>query len=199
MTSMSIHDVAKKKGPIYAINNTNGKNRSDIYFQVPNGSRTGMILIGIPATWVPIDLTEQTSRKSLLESSEFRKAVGLRYIKLLDDKEAQKIIEQDGAKEEYEKVRNTMRRGSAPDPVPTSDLIQVSNLPIDEESVISTRVEAALLDRDNKEDIAFNNIIRSLGDLSIKEYRYIKKLCADSHPKTAEFCKKKIIEIKKGK
>lgn len=79
----------------------------------------GELLISIPAvtaggqadrmmiqqTWLPQELTQVITRPRLLASAEFRNAVAKGLITLIPISEAERLLRQDGAAEELEKLR----------------------------------------------------------------------------------------------
>lgn len=64
----------------------------------------------VPQTWLPQELTRVVGRKRLLESTEFRNAVDKGLIGLITVEDAEKLLRQDGAAEEQEKIRERARQ-----------------------------------------------------------------------------------------
>jgi hypothetical protein len=74
----------------------------------PNGGTPDRLLI--PQTWLPQELTRVIGRKRLLNSVEFRSAVDKKLIGLISEEDAQRLLRQDGAVEEQEKIRARARQ-----------------------------------------------------------------------------------------
>jgi len=64
----------------------------------------------IPATWLPIDLTASFPKHRILESTDFRAAVRNELLSIVDDKTAQRLLAQTGAKEEQKRLIAEARR-----------------------------------------------------------------------------------------
>lgn len=64
----------------------------------------------IPASWLPIDLTMSFPKHRILESTDFRAAVRNELLTILDDATAKKILAQDGAREEQQRLIAESRR-----------------------------------------------------------------------------------------
>jgi hypothetical protein len=74
----------------------------------PSGGKPDRLLI--PQTWLPQELTRVVTRKRLLESAEFRSAVDKQLISLISIEDAERLLRQDGAAEEQEKIRERNRQ-----------------------------------------------------------------------------------------
>lgn len=74
----------------------------------PNGGTPDRLLI--PQTWLPQELTRVINRKRLLNSVEFRTAVDKKLIGLISEEDAQRLLRQDGATEEQDKIRERARQ-----------------------------------------------------------------------------------------
>lgn len=73
-----------------------------------NGGPSDKLLV--PQTWLPQELTRVVGRKRLLESTEFRKAVDQGLISLITVEDAQRLLRQDGATEEQDKIRERAKQ-----------------------------------------------------------------------------------------
>ncbi len=76
-----------------------------------NGKRTMLLLpvdentiIKVPATSLPIDLTEQVDKQELINAPYFRKCLSEKYLIIVDDDQAFKILATPEAKKEKEKL-----------------------------------------------------------------------------------------------
>lgn len=99
---------AKSTRPIWGINTAAESDLGmvgEILITVPsaNGGQPDRLLI--QPTWLPQELTRVIQRKRLLGAVEFRQAVERGLISLISPEEAQRLLRQDGAAEEQEKIR----------------------------------------------------------------------------------------------
>jgi hypothetical protein len=93
--------------PIWGINTASESDLGvvgEILLAIPgaNGQNDRLLM---PQTWLPQELTRVIPRKRLLKSVEFRSAVDKKLISLISNEEAQRLLRQDGAAEEQEKLR----------------------------------------------------------------------------------------------
>lgn len=93
---------------VYALNTTEGDRRGNVFFTVPSaaGNREDQVIV--PATWVPVNLTAQVTRKQLLESATFRRAMNTGMLKIISSEDAARLLEEPGAKEEADKVNKVV-------------------------------------------------------------------------------------------
>lgn len=78
---VDIDDIEKTEiGAVYVINTTPPNKRSMVSFVVAKTSGNGSDRIVVPAITLPIDLTAQVTKRQLVASSEFRRAVALGFI-----------------------------------------------------------------------------------------------------------------------
>lgn len=66
-----------------------------------NGSPDPLFL---PVSWLPVELTSMVPRRRLLESIEFRKAVNSKLITLISEKDARRMLDQPGARNEQKRL-----------------------------------------------------------------------------------------------
>ncbi len=184
---VTIRDLeGKKTGGIFCLNATSGRDRSNIIFTVPKNSGVGIDTIEVPNTFVPIDLTEQVSRRQLMESSEFRRAVSRGLIELITDEEASQLLTEDGAKEELARLKNSR---SAMDSLNQQDGVEVTGNAVDpalsnsEEASVDTKIDGVdagvvqLMEilKEEGDAISVMNSLRGLGKLSQEDFKYILK------------------------
>lgn len=97
---------------LWALNGSANVNSQpgDIVIGVPklNGARADTLFL--PSTWLPINLTDQMSRAQMLASSEFRKAVNSGLVELISEEDAKRMLNDDGATEEKERLNEQARR-----------------------------------------------------------------------------------------
>jgi hypothetical protein len=103
----------KSTKPIWGINTAADSDlgvTGEILISIPgqNGGQPDRLLM--PQTWLPQEMTRVINRRRLLNSVEFRSAVDKQLIGLITIEEAQRLLRQDGAAEEQEKIRERARQ-----------------------------------------------------------------------------------------
>lgn len=103
----------KSTKPIWAINTAAESELGvvgEILISIPSQTGGSPDRLVVPQTWLPQDLTRMINRRRLLNSVEFRSAVDKNLIGLITIEDAQRILRQDGATEEQEKLRERSRQ-----------------------------------------------------------------------------------------
>lgn len=109
IATISLHDIeTSEHGNVWVLNRTSGTDKGPVNFTVPKSNGTGMDTVIVPLTFLPIDLTEQVTKKQILDSSEFRRALRLGFISLVDNDSAQAMMTISGAEEERLRLRSEM-------------------------------------------------------------------------------------------
>jgi hypothetical protein len=62
------------------------------------------IVVSVPVTWIPIDLTTQATRKAILGSPTFRRMIAMGMLKLVHEEQAMATMEQPDAQKEAQKI-----------------------------------------------------------------------------------------------
>lgn len=180
-----------RKGPVWAINTTKGKLRGQLVISVPaSGGKASEVVL--PLTWIPINLTGQTSRKYLLASNNFRNSVSRGLLRLVSEEEAQHVLAQSGGAEEQEKVArfrlgsidapNHVDAGAEFDQVQVKDTMEAQGLSAAVYNLVETM-------KDNS-PIEVLNTMRNMGELSRDEYRAIYIRAKEvRYKEVSEFCK----------
>lgn len=206
-TPLNIYDLEDKhtKGPIYVINNTDGPNRGYVTFQVPKSSGSGMDLVTIPGTWIPIDLmTKVGSRRQLLDSSDFKKCLdpmqgpgGRPLLILIHPKYASEILTQPGVAEEIEVIHQRenqafMIERTQPEVVHNHGAQKEVRREAEQASSQPSARVVQLLDNLEKKttnEMVTLNSLRSMGTLSIADYQLILSKSAN-YQHLSNFAKK---------
>lgn len=102
-------------GAVWVLNSTDygGQEGGNLIFSVPKLNGQGIDPVRVPKTFIPIDLTAQVPRGQLLASSEFRNAIRVRNIRLLNPAYAKHLLSHEDAKEEQRRIENAMLRNKA--------------------------------------------------------------------------------------
>jgi hypothetical protein len=96
--------VKDKENPSVFILNTS-KPRGNITFEVADGMG-GKIGIKIPATWVPIDITTQAPKESILSNPQFRKLLASQFLAVPSESHMAAIQRKEGYAKEVAKAYN---------------------------------------------------------------------------------------------
>lgn len=114
MREISFGELEKNPdfGPVWVLNTSSGARRGDVVLTVSRIQGLGVDNLVIPATRVPLDLTTVVSRRQLLQDNQFRRALSLRMLRLLNPDDVQKMFDEDpSARSEFEKVQNILSSG----------------------------------------------------------------------------------------
>jgi hypothetical protein len=96
-----------ERGPLWVLNNasnTKRKLRGNVHISIPALSGKGEDGLTIEHTWLPIDAAEFIPRPRLLQSTQFRRAVSQGLVKVISRDDAERLLMQDGAYEERERL-----------------------------------------------------------------------------------------------
>jgi hypothetical protein len=175
---VTINDLEEsEKGPVWVLNTSVAPRRANIVIPVPSsGGRMSQVVV--PMTFIPINLTEQISRSNLLASTEFRNAILKGHIKLISTEEAKARLAEQGAAQEAERIRQfDISTGTNEAQPATSDFDKAeilmdaagNNTP----NEISPPVAALAATLSTTDEVSVINTLRSMGQLSKAEYRYV--------------------------
>jgi len=99
---LTIHELeAANSSFVWVLNNTNPK--GNINLTVADG-RGRPVNVRVPISWIPIDLTTQSTKNALLEDPNFRTLVAKRLILLIDSAEAIEFLKHGDAAEEHARI-----------------------------------------------------------------------------------------------
>jgi len=216
MAAMTIRDLEKSKdGGVFVLNKTSGIEKGRIVFPVPKSNGVGSDTVLIPSTFIPIDLTEQVSRKQLTESSEFRKCVNSRRVELISEEEYNRLMKQEGADDERDRLYNAQqaymntvqsldniidRGNEVVDPAITEanrssksrqDQAHAS-LSEDGEQITPAVLQIVGSLEDEKDEMAAISTLRSLGELMEADYRYVLKHADKTFVQLRTFCNRNL-------
>ena len=187
-------DIRKLEGDHIYVLNTSDRDktttRAELLITVPTpGAPHGAITVRVPNTWIPIDLTSQTSVLALKDNRDFWHHINKKDIKVIRSEDAEEILAEEDAQEEYNRVYDIKQEDTRE---PAMFEVEASTNPYDRASEGmkrnlnlskgnlrkeegSTKVLAIM----NKEDINENMKLASLKNIQdqLKEndYKYIIK------------------------
>jgi len=198
----------------------------ELLINVPNAQGRPELL-RIPQTWLPFNATGRFTKKRLLESTEFRNAVVEELVTLIDEKTAQKINTESGAREEVARLRakdqmireagsvrkisdanvdvvnpNELRgaRSNVTDVDVVSDRDTVKAVKagaITTKEGMSPNFQAFFERLKLQSDDAALGLVKGKSKLSRRELRHLRDNL-HSHPKTVKMIKSRLIELKKA-
>ena len=93
----------EESSSLWVINGSDPK--GTLNFSVADGMG-GQIVIQIPVTWIPVDLSTKATKASILASPNFRNLVAQRKAQLVSEAYAMSVMNQDSAQTEAERVYN---------------------------------------------------------------------------------------------
>jgi len=96
-----------ERGPLWVLNNaanTKRKLRGNVHISIPAVNGKGEDGLTVEHTWLPIDAAAFIPRPRLLQATQFRRAVIEGLIKIISRDDAERLLMQDGAYEERERL-----------------------------------------------------------------------------------------------
>ncbi len=182
---------------LYCLNATKERKRGLVFFSVPRAGGSGLETVTVAATYIPVELTAQASRDQLLASSDFRKALSKRDIVLVNSDDAINFLKTDpGAQIELERLQNShehmrnIMKATDIEDLPETNIVdpalqETSNLALDNAQLTSDdgRINGVLASvihlvenlRETRADQEAINSVRSLGEISPSDYKYMYK------------------------
>lgn len=205
-TILTLNELENRtKGSIYVLNNTKQPEQGEVSFTVPKLGQSGVDNVVVPSTFIPIDLMEQVSRKQLMESSEFKKAVRGKVLLLITDEYAKELLSEEDAVYEQERLFNqsqaTMNMAQSIEGMQTGDMLhpelarrQISNADNDVVEGVSPKVAAVLstLEESNDERGAISSLRTVESTLTDKDFAYIVKQCGSKYSILKEWARKRL-------
>lgn len=203
MKTLSIQEVESSNTTVvWGMNNTKAEHRGSIIFNVPssNGS-TGIDSVVLPQTFLPMNLTEQVTKRQLLESSQFRRAIASGMLSIIEDEEARQMHQLPGADLEREKLKREMINGV------TGIGDDALGVNVGLESTSSSngnRIDNVLpavvtltLDLEEKDPVEVVNSLRNLRmDMSKEDYEYVLNKARDGKIEQVEkHCRNRLKEL----
>lgn len=172
---LTISDLTKQEphDNIWVLNTTEGARRGNVFFPVPNAAGTREDTVIVHTTAAPTELTSQVTRKQLLESSAFRKAVSQGLLTIISQEHADELLADPVLNKEFRRIAQ-MGVGSMTEEAATGldkdvaddnaskDLVGVGNPTIQYAELMDTLAEEAALIS-----------VRNMGKLTLAEYRHI--------------------------
>lgn len=85
---------------VWVTNNTNPPGNINLSMQIGSES----VAIVIPMTWIPFDVTTQTTKSSIIVNPQFRRLVSTGTLSLISEDDAELILKDSSAQEEYARL-----------------------------------------------------------------------------------------------
>lgn len=183
---MSIQDLeASRNSQVWVLNNSNPK--GIVNMVLPDGMGANMV-VSIPVTWIPIDLTTQATKKSITVSPTFRRLVTMGIIKIINETQAQEMLGDPSARQEAERIFSMVSELTAnPDTIPT----QVRTLQSEASGAVSGFAMNLAGNSELDEDAAMNLIRNNESAMSVEDFKYIAENSA--HAKVKAFAASKAV------
>lgn len=192
---------------IFVLNNTKGNNRGQVIFGVPKATGVGLDTVVIPATFIPVELTEQVSKKQLFSSSEFRNAVSRKMIVLVKSEWAIPYLETDEAEAEKERLTNSQEFHRTVMTATRTDDIGIKNAENLEQLASASKtgsvdatgtihdinpavVHTVEMLRESKDQRGTIASLRAMGDLERHDYRYVMENCPNEYQDVVNWARK---------
>lgn len=145
------------------------KPKGNVNFSVSDGT-SKRIAVKVPCTFIPIDLTTQATKTSIITSPDFRALVTKGYLRVVDPEEARAFI--DSSPEATEEHRRLFRQievaaiGGNP---------ETSRVEIESETVLGTInvVAKNVIESEMEENDALRILRNNAGDLTAEDWEYV--------------------------
>lgn len=197
MKTLTINELRRQplEAPIWVMNESihkEPKERANIVFtaKADNGD---VSTVAVYVTWIPTCLTDLTDRHTLLRSQGFLNAVHGGILKIISEEEAQKVLLQKGAIEEYARVRklninSTVGLGETVTEAHQTQIEVIQGDNTERKNVISASVDAFCELMEQGTGIEALNSLRNLGALQEEEYAYIMRQARGFGSKYQDVC-----------
>jgi len=203
---ISFDDLEKdpERGSVWVFNGTqqeNNNQRRQLMLIVPSLQGNTSDTIIIPRTFIPINLTEQVSKKQLVQSGDFRRAVARGLLILTDEESAKAILSRKDAQTEKERLKREAMKAR--------DLLGQTNMAVVAEGDgtsatdnsentqlirdVSPAVMQVMADTKGREQIEIKNSLQNIGNLTQRDFEYVLSNSTDQGlSKLAQWAERKI-------
>ena len=177
---VSIAELEKTvKGNLWVLNTTVSPTRANVVIEVSNsaGSKTQVI---IPATFIPLNLTDQVPKKFITQSDRFRQAVFRKLIVPVTEEYAKRVLSSEGASTELERLRTFTSNASVVHEASISNVMDTNKHEQESWKVGLSQPVVTLCElMESTGETEALNTSRNMGTLARKEYREIAKRARD--------------------
>lgn len=136
----------------------------------------------VPRTWIPVEVSEQVDKHTLLKSHSFRQAIFNGTLDLVSDADAEEVLASEEGRAEYKSMRERMRTMSTQGNI-TRDLKDDT----EKEATVSPQV-LEIMERENVSDAERYSVIRTIeAQLTSDDLAYIMKKA--THPNLTKYVK----------
>ena len=187
LKAISLSDLeADGKYSVWVLNKTNP--RGIVNISMPD-NLGGTVVMIIPITWIPIDLTTQTTREGLLKSPVMRRLITSGSLMLISEEDALKVMESPEAKEEAKRVYSVVQNE------PTLESQEVKKLMDEEKGKVGPyAMNVISLEGELEEDKIYSMIRGQEGILTEEDYSYIS--LNSKYAKVKEYCANMVVALK---
>lgn len=175
---------------VFVLNMT--KPKGNVNFTVSDGT-SKRIAVKVVCTFIPIDLTTQATKTSLMQSPEFRSLVTRGYLRLVDPEESRQFIESSPeAKEEHQRIFKQVDVAEIGGQPGTSKVEIERDVVTGTINVIAMNVVEAEMEEADALRVLRNNA----NDLSQEDWEYVAS--KSDKPKVKEFAANMAITAETG-
>lgn len=211
--TLKLRDVEadEKTNTVFVLNNTKAERRGQVIFGVPKATGVGLDTVVIPATFIPVELTEQVSKRQLMTSAEFRNAVSRGMLILVKSEWAIAYLESEEAQHEMERLQNqqefhrTVMTATRTDDIKISNAAELEQMAsastegtVDANGVINNINPAVIhvveLLKESKDQRGTIASLRAMGELERFDYRYVMENCPNEYQDVINWARKEYNE-----
>lgn len=174
---------SSKEHSLWVLNNSSPKGNINMTMNDSGGK----MVLSVPVTWIPIDLTTQASRTGVLASPMFRRMVSMGMLKIVSDKSANAFMSSDTARKEAARVYGLARELTTADfNVPTEAKIAAT----EGASGISGFAMQLAVSAGMDEEQVLNTLRGNESTMTLADFKYLAERC--EHPRVKQYCADKV-------
>jgi hypothetical protein len=189
----------KRTRNIYVVNTTPADKRANLIFTV-QGTGGRLAVVMIPQTWLPVRVTDSVAAKDLLNSMEFRRAIDIGVLRLVDEISAQVELAKPENQEEIQNIameKSQLVSGTLStfdNSAPTQAELQE-----DEEIGVNRQVISFMTASGERGEDVTITALRRLGTLKLRDLRYVRnKAKGANQVKLVDWSRREITKLKEA-
>jgi hypothetical protein len=176
---------ASKSSSVWVKNISNPKGKVNMTMSDGMGNN---VVVVVPVTWIPLDLTTQAAKNSLIASPVFRRMLSMRMVQLISEADAEAEMDDPAAQKEASRVYSHAQESSLNDPfVPAA----AKAAAVEGSGSISGFAMQLAIAKDMDEDQVLTTLRGSESSMSVDDFKYIAETSV--FPRVKIYCAEKIV------
>ena len=146
---------------------SSGRAKGNLHITIVEGNGRATV-VTVPNTRIPVDLTTQATKNALMQSPDFRRCVAAKVLTLIDDKTAEKLLDNPDAQAEQRRLLNIDSAHQH-----ETDIPELKALQAQESGKIGPFALNLAHTEDGDEDAIVANLKNNADNLSTEELQYV--------------------------